>query len=173
MVELGRFTSDDGYSYSVKNLMGDKPVTFVDWYDTLRFANWLQNGQGDGDTESGAYTLLGDTAIPSNADSITRTVGATWFLPSEDEWYKAAYFDPTLDGGTGGYYLYPTRSDSTPTSATASSFGDVSNPGANVATYGNSSNWSILPIEVTTVGGAGQLSESYYGTSDQGGNVKE
>ena len=34
-----------------------QPVRFVSWYDSIRFANWLHNGQGNGDTETGAYTL--------------------------------------------------------------------------------------------------------------------
>jgi hypothetical protein len=32
------------------------------------------------------------------------------FLPTENEWYKAAYYDPTK-GGTGGYWLYAVRAD--------------------------------------------------------------
>ena len=83
---------------------GNLPVNFVSYYSTLRFANWMDNGQIGGDTESGAYTLLGDTPTPSNANTITRTAGATVFLPSENEWYKAAYYNPA----TSSYYLYPT-----------------------------------------------------------------
>src|SRR5262249_24964398 len=67
------------YTYSVKPpaLNGsygydNKPVVFVSWFDAIRFANWMNNGQGNADTEDGAYTLLGGTATPSNADSITR-----------------------------------------------------------------------------------------------------
>ena len=89
-------------AYTAKPNMGDKPVNFVSWYDAIRFANWLNNGQGDGDTETGAYTLLGGTPTPSNGSSITRNPGATWFLPSEDEWYKAAYYQPAAQGGDSG-----------------------------------------------------------------------
>ena len=48
--------------YAVIAGRGDMPVNFVSWYDSIRFANWLNNGQGSGDTETGAYTLLGGTA---------------------------------------------------------------------------------------------------------------
>lgn len=161
------------YSYAVKPNMGNKPVNYVSWYDAVRFVNWLHNGQGSGDTETGAYTLEGGTEIPSNGLSITRNAGALWFLPSEDEWYKAAYYDPTLSGGTGGYWDYPTRSNTPPTMATANSVGDISNPGANVANYYFGADWNGQAGNVTTVGSAGPLSESYYGTSDQGGNVWE
>ena len=51
-----------GSKYAVKSNMGDKPVNFVSWFDAARVANWLQNGQGSGDTETGAYTLGGATS---------------------------------------------------------------------------------------------------------------
>jgi formylglycine-generating enzyme required for sulfatase activity len=178
---ITRSGSDGSYSYTPRTNMGNKPVNFVGWYDAIRFANWLHNGEVSGDTETGAYTLLGGTAIPSDGNLITRNPGATWFLPSENEWYKAAYYEPTLSEGNGGYWAYPTRSNSAPTVATANSTGDISNAGANVANYTvwlNSgsyfaADWNGIHGNVTTVGSAGPLSESYYGTSDQGGNVAE
>ena len=56
--------------------MGNKPVNYVSWYDSVRFANWLNNGQGSGDTESGAYKLLGNSATPSNGLSVIRDPAA-------------------------------------------------------------------------------------------------
>ena len=100
----------NGSKYSVISGRGNHPVNYVTWYDAFRFANWLNNGQGSGDTESGAYTLLGGTPTPSNGLSITRNAGATVFLPSEDEWYKAAYYDP----GSSSYFDYPTSSNTQP-----------------------------------------------------------
>lgn len=171
----GGGTLPDPYVYSAKPNMGDKPVNYVGWYAAIRFANWLHNGQGAGDTETGAYTLgpLNSDGSPITGNSITRNSGAIWFLPSEDEWYKAAYYDPTLSGGTGGYWDYPTRSNASPTVATANSVGEISNPGTNVANYEFGADWNSLNGNLTTVGSAGPLSESYYGTSDQGGNVWE
>jgi formylglycine-generating enzyme required for sulfatase activity len=74
------------------------PVTHVSWGNAARFTNWLHNGQptsaeGPGTTETGAYALNGAT---SNDDllAVSRSAGAKWFIPSEDEWYKAAYYDP-------------------------------------------------------------------------------
>ncbi|MBX7074601.1 MAG: formylglycine-generating enzyme family protein [Pirellulales bacterium] len=162
------------YSYAAKPNMGDKPVIYVSWYDAIRFANWLNNGQGTGDTETGAYTLLGGTATPSNGLSITRNAGAIWYLPSEDEWYKSAYHQPVAQGGdTDNYWLYPTASNAAPTVATADSVGNISNPGANVANYNFGAHWNSQNGNVTTVGSAGPLSANFYGTSDQGGNVWE
>jgi sulfatase modifying factor 1 len=162
------------YSYSVKANMGTKPVNHTTWYDAIRFINWLNNGQGSGDTESGAYTLEGGTPTPSNGPSVTRNPGAIWVMPNQDEWMKAAYYQPTDQGGDAdGYWVFPTRSNSNPTVASANSTGDITNPGTNVANYNFGAQWNGLQGNVTTVGSAGPLSASYYGTFDQGGNVQE
>ena len=155
-----------GAKYSVKANMGNKPVNFVNGYDAMRFTNWLHNGQGSGSTETGAYTLNGNTGAP------TRNPGATVWLPSENEWYKAAYYDPTPGAGGGdNYWLYPTQSNTPPTEASANSTGDISNPGANVANYNYGADWNGQNGNVTTVGSAG--ANNYYGTFDMGGNVWE
>ena len=78
------------YTYTEKAEFENKPVTYVSFYDSLRFSNWLNNGQGSASTETGAYTLLGGTATPSNGLTVTRNGGANIFLTSENEWYKAA-----------------------------------------------------------------------------------
>jgi sulfatase modifying factor 1 len=155
-----------GAKYTLRTSMGDKPVNYVSWYDAARFANWMMNGQGSGSTESGAYTLSGNTGI------ITKNVGAIVYLPSEDEWYKAAYYDPTPGAGGGdNYWLYPTQSDTAPTLASANSTGDISNPGANVANYNSGADWNSQNGNVTTVGSA--AANNYFGTADQAGNVRE
>ena len=143
------------FTYAAFPGFENKPVNFVSFYDSLRFANWVHNGQGSGDTETGAYTLLGGTAIPSNGLTVTRNPGATVFLPSENEWYKAAYYSP---GGV--YFDYPTGTDS--------ATGCVA-PGSDT---GNSANCFGAGGVLTNVGAYGQ-SESPYGTYDQGGNVSE
>jgi formylglycine-generating enzyme required for sulfatase activity len=173
ITRTGSGTIPDPYAYTTKTNMGNKPVNWVSWYDSIRFANWLNNGQGTGDTETGAYTILGNTPTPSNGLSIIRNPGSTWFLTSEDEWYKGAYHQPSAQGGdTDDYWLYPTASNSAPTIATANAVGDISNPGANVANY-LSADWNSQNGNVTTVGTAGPLSQGFYGTSDQCGNVWE
>lgn len=169
---------DGGYTYTVKTNMSNKPVNYVSWYDAVRFVNWLHNGQGNGDTETGSYTLLGGTRTPANFAAVSRNRAATWVLPTENEWYKAAYCDPrtAAQGGPPGddnYWLYPTSSDSAPSLATASPVGDISNPGVNVANYGADADWNLQDGNVTSVGSAGSLSKSFYGTHDQGGNVWE
>jgi formylglycine-generating enzyme len=169
------------YSYSVKPHFGNKPVNWVGFWDAARFANWMHNGQpvgpqGPDTTEEGAYNLGGVT-YPDN-DSVTRQEGARWFLPSENEWYKAAYYDPRTEaqGGPPGddhYWHYATMSDELPTRATSNATGDVTNPGRNVANFDYSVTWNRAVGNVTTVGGAGDQSTSFYGTYDQSGNLWE
>ncbi|HEV3137714.1 MAG TPA: SUMF1/EgtB/PvdO family nonheme iron enzyme [Pirellulales bacterium] len=144
----------NGGKYSVASGNGNHPVNFATWYDSVRFANWLNNGQGTGDTESGAYTLLGGTPTPSNGNSITRNAGATVFLPSEDEWYKAAYNIPA----TNSYYQYPTSSNTAPTGSSPTALPNHANiqPGG--------------PNNLTDVG-AYSGTTSPYGAFDMGGNV--
>ncbi len=167
---ITRSGSDGSYTYSVKANMGDKPVNFVSWHDATRMANWMTNGQGSGGTEFGFYTLTGPTSI----SAITRDLSNPnqVFIPTEDEWYKAAYHQPASQGGPGsGYWLYATQSNSAPTIATATSTGDVANPGPNVVNYLLGANWNELNGNVTTVGSAG--STSFYGAFDMNGNVWE
>ena len=63
------------FTYAVKLGFENKPVTYVSFYDALRFSNWLHNGKGNAPTETGAYTLLGGTATPSNGLTVTRNTG--------------------------------------------------------------------------------------------------
>jgi formylglycine-generating enzyme required for sulfatase activity len=164
--------------YQPKPNMGDKPVNFVSWYDAIRYVNFLNNGGNSffSSTETGAYNLgaLGSGAVPLNPSAITRNPNAEWFLPNENEWYKAAYHQPANAGGdSDGYWLSPTRSNVTsPVLATADSVGNINNPGADVMNLGGA-NWNGQTGNVTTVLSAGPLSASYYGTYDQGGNVEE
>jgi formylglycine-generating enzyme required for sulfatase activity len=156
------------YAYATKPNMANKPVNFVSWLDAARYANWLEHGRPSGilaaaSTETGAF----DLTAPDAAGQTQATDGSRWSLPTEDEWYKAAYFDPTL----GAYWRYPTRSDLPPIAASANAFGDVVNPGTDVANYSAAADWNGVDGNVTTVGGAGVTSS--YGGSDLGGNVSE
>jgi formylglycine-generating enzyme required for sulfatase activity len=158
--------SSGSFTYSVTLGSADKPVTYVSWFDAARFCNWLQNGQQTGPeaaitAESGAYALNGATS-----GIITKSVTATVWIPSENEWYKAAYYDPNK-GGVGGYWAQATRSDTlagnTPGVANSANFND-----GDYASYTGGSSWGI-----TDVGAYGLNSASAYGTNDQAGNVSE
>tara|TARA_B110000003_G_scaffold180836_1_gene179987 strand:- start:33 stop:944 length:912 start_codon:yes stop_codon:yes gene_type:complete len=140
---INRAGSSGSYTYSEKSGFGDKPVFYVGFWDAARFSNWLTTGG----TETGVYNL-NETTTPHN-NTITRDATA-WAnggvaVASENEWYKAAYYD-----GNGGYTLNPTQSNSITTDD---------------ANYGNSVG------SVTDVGT--YAATSYYGTFDQGGNLWE
>lgn len=97
---ITRSGTSGSYSYSVKTGFGDKPVNFVSFWDAARFTNWLTSGN----TETGVYRLNNVTNPVNN--TITRDATA-WAnggvaIASENEWYKAAYYD-----GNGGYFDYP------------------------------------------------------------------
>jgi len=173
--------SDGSYTYDFSGRPSgaeadwtDRPVNYVSWGDAARFANWLHNGQptgtltGDpvqdaGLTEDGSYDLDGATTGAALL-AVTRNAEATWAIPSEDEWYKAAYYDPSLSSGAGGYYDYPTSSNSVPSNAV--------DGGGNNATIDDSGFTIGTPYYRTEVGAHGN-SESPYDTFDQGGNVWE
>ena len=163
------FTSGNsaGSKYAVKTNMGNKPVIYVSWFDAARVSNWLHNGATSSSSmETGAYTL--NNATTGNA--LALNIGAKFFIPSENQWYKAAYYQ---GGGTNaGYWDYATQSDSAPTSVTADPTGDGSAGSSdNFANYNNDADWNSRNGNVTTVGTNG--GPSAYGAFDMSGNVRE
>ncbi|MEN6356522.1 MAG: SUMF1/EgtB/PvdO family nonheme iron enzyme [Armatimonadota bacterium] len=161
-------SGDSGsYTYSIDSDWANRPVNYVSYWDACRFVNWLNNGQGSGDTETGAYTLNGYNG--NDGRTIARNSEAKWFLPTQDEWYKAAYYKG--NGNDAGYWSYPTQSDSAPSNQLVT------------PDDGNNANFSIIdsdgyhdaigyPYYRTNVGEF-ENSASAYGTFDQGGNVWE
>ena len=83
--------------------------------------------------------------------SVSRNANATWAVTSENEWYKAAYYSPTLNVDSGGYWEYPTQSNTTPSMSQAN--------------YG----YELGGGDTNAVGFYGDA--SYYGTYDQAGDV--
>jgi len=144
-----------------------RPITYVSWFDAARFANWMHNGQGSGSTESGAYTLVAGQA---SGLAPARNQDAKFSIPTENEWYKAAYYK----GGStnAGYWAYATQSDSAPGNTIggelnqANSISDQEWPITNAPTYDSTQNY------LTNVG-AFTGSQSFYGTFDQSGNVSQ
>ena len=148
---ITRSGSPGSYSYAVISGRADHPVNNVSWYSAARFANWLHNGQptgaqGNATTENGAYVM---------PDPSARNSGASFFLPSENEWYKAAYYS----GAGASYHDYPAASD-TPIACSAA----TATP--------NSANCDDAVGDLVAVGSyTGSASPA--GTYDQGGNVYE
>jgi formylglycine-generating enzyme required for sulfatase activity len=157
----------DHYEYTAKggNTNWDnRPVNYVSFWDAARFCNWLHNGQrSDSDTETGAYLNI------DNQTTFARQPGAKYFIPTENEWYKAAYYDPNKGGaGAPGYWDYPMMSDS-PTEPS----NDLTAPdGGNRANF-YQSGYTVGGPYYTTLVGDFENSTSAYGTCDQGGNLSE
>ena len=145
----------------------NRPATGVSWNEAARFVNWLNTSQGFSTRPINSRlsrAKLATTRITNielwvsgdagyNPNNLFRNSLAQYFLPSVDEWYKAAYYDPT----SGVYYDYPTGSDSAPTAV-------ASGTAAGTAVYGQAV--ATGPADITLAGGL-----SPYGTMGQGGNV--
>ncbi len=184
--KIERSGTPGSYAYSVANEWVNRSVNFVSWGDAARFANWLHNGQPTGPqdmttTEDGSYFVNGATDNPGLM-AIAREPDATWVIPSENEWYKAAYHkdDPGEPGGD--YWDYPTSSNSPPgyvnnngnLSGTGAPFTEGGADPGNYATYdGDEGTDGIGSPYYRTVVGEWEDSASPYGTFDQGGNVWE
>jgi formylglycine-generating enzyme required for sulfatase activity len=137
----------DGHHYSVASPeWADKPYGFANFLRSARFVNSLYNGRllskqasEEGDfryvtyrvslsriTERGMYDMTKRAA--------TRSRKSGFIVPSQNEWIKAAYYDPD-GGGTYSYWKYPTNAgmfgDGTATAPHATtldpSTGDVTN----------------------------------------------
>lgn len=148
---ITRDGSPGSHTYSTILGREQMPVGRISFYDALRFANWLHNGQPTGaqdatTTEDGAYDM-------TLGDDVVRKPSARVFLTSEDEWYKAAYFDGSV------YFDYP---------AGTSAETDCVVPSA---TSNTANCWGAVG-DFTAVGSY-TGSPSPYGTFDQGGNAWE
>jgi sulfatase modifying factor 1 len=178
---ISRAGASGSYTYSVigpsgtnptgANSSGDRPISYISWFDAARFANWMHNGQptgpqGNGTTETGAYTLWGAVSGEPKA----RNLVASFFIPSPDEWFKAGYYKG--GGINAGYWLYPTQNNSRPT--------NVIGNGLNQANAYLDNRYSVTQTSVSSPSqnyltnvGAFTASASPYGTFDQAGNVSE
>ena len=141
---------------------GSQPAGQMSWYEAAAFVNWLNTNSG----YQAAYNLTSSfgwsMSLWDEADAWTlggtnlyRHKNTRYFLPSENEWYKAAYYNPA----GANYYLYPTASSTVPTNVPSGT-----NPGT--AVFGQTG--AQGPAAVTNAGGL-----SAYATMGQGGNLLE
>jgi hypothetical protein len=140
---------------------GSQPAANMTWYEAAAFVNWLNTSTG----HQAAYQLTGVTALTpwasvdawqAGGENLYRHKDAYYFLPSEDEWYKAAYHQN--DGVTANYWDYATASNSIPAAV-------ASGTTAGTAVYNGVTG---SPAAVNNDGGL-----SAYGTMGQNGNVWE
>lgn len=158
-----------GFGIAKDTRGADKPATSVSWNEAARFINWLNTSAGS--TPAYKFALQpGDVGYSAkynniqlwdpaddgyNPNNLYRNSQAKYFLPSMDEWYKAAYYDPT----SGSYFDFPTGSDTEPTPMAS---------GTAVGTAVYLRPFEQGPADITLAGGL-----SPYKTMGQGGNVSE
>ncbi len=182
---ISRSGSSGSYSYAPVINAGDssqRPITYVSWFDAARFANWMANGQPSGaadssTTEDGAYPLAGATqGATASRNRINPNSGAapTFYLPTEDQWYKAAYYDPRMNRNKGGYYRYATSSDTAPSNqvGNAANMANYIDDATGTYFYSVPQSRYIDPNQNYLLdAGAYTGSASYYGTFDQSGAI--
>jgi formylglycine-generating enzyme required for sulfatase activity len=165
--KIDRTGAAGAFKYAPRPTREGEPVMPVSFLDAMRFANWLHHGGGSGDTETGAYLISKGGGLAS------REAGARIWIPNENEWYKAAYYQPQATGGPpGNYWRYPTRSDVAPKLAKP---GD---PGLNLANFladtrPQPSGGILRGFNDVMPVGSFPGSASHYGTLDQAGNAWE
>lgn len=155
---------EDRFVYHLIEDREKLPITYVDIYSAARFCNWMHHGcpvgvEAIGSTENGAYVLEGAMRGP-----IIRKLEARWFLPTEDEWYKGAYYNHS--DPKGGYYRYPNSTDEPP----SNHFKSQSNNEANYDCYYRDPLNGNLRI---TGAGIFTKSKSPYNLYDMGGNIDQ
>jgi len=114
------------FHYKVKLGHENLPVTYVSWFDIARYVNYLHFdkpnigeailGTTEGNEILGAYdTRVFPSSTFYDASSLpeTRNKGAKYWIPTSNEWYKSAYFDPDRFGNRK-YWDYPNRSSLPP-----------------------------------------------------------
>ena len=154
-------------------VIADRAVGNVSYYDALRFANWVNNGcpatpsiNANGvnvATDRGAYRINASSVA---ANAVAREPGALIFLPNEDEWYKAAYYDVA----TQSYFQYATSSDDVPDCIAVDPVG-TNSAGCNRA---YNATFAGLPSAVTPPPtGSFPNTISPYGVFDMAGSIQE
>ena len=144
------------------NWNGSQPTGGASWNEAAMFCNWLTTGSAT----NGYYTISGGAAsIPTGVShaQYAASIGKTaYFIPTENEWYKAAYHRNNGDtGGATNYWDYPTASDTAPTDV-------LSGTSADTAVFDGDFVTPTAPANVDEAGGL-----SAYGTMGQGGNIYE
>ena len=151
-IELGNSAIQTAGQFEPKPGYANRPVVYISYRDAMRYCNYLQSG----DTENGPY----DVSKPN----ARRKPGAKYFIPTDDEWCKAAYYDPTRLGARK-YWDYPCRtSDLPPNDASLPHACNYLRDGVHLGEKG-----PFYLSEVT----AYPTSDTYYGCRQMAGNVWE
>jgi len=158
---ITKFNASQSLTITKDTRGDDKPATSVTWNEAARFVNWLNTSQGfqaaynftTGGVNDNIDLWSSADAWQLGGENLYRHKDAQYWLPSMDEWYKAAYYDPN----TNTYFDFPNGSDTAPTAVSSGTTGAVY---AQTAGQG--------PADITMAGGL-----SPFGIMGLGGNVYE
>ena len=100
--------NENYWNTSGRTVGPNAPASYVSLYEARKYCNWLTTE----DVNSGYYGNGGNNMSGLSHDAYAAANGLTYFLPTEDEWYKAAYFK------TDAYSLYANGTDTVPTKGT-------------------------------------------------------
>jgi hypothetical protein len=108
------------------------PVGDISWRMAAEYCNWLCNNKSTDRSAflNGAYDVS-TFAYNGNAftDQPAHTPGAQYWIPTLDEWIKAAHYDPNRYGpGQGGYWIYSITRDTAPLPGPPPSMGGRARP---------------------------------------------
>ena len=96
----------------------NRPTNKVSWYEAAQFCNWLNTSKG----YEAAYLFDANGAFQMQpGDAGYRNPNAAYFLPSHDEWYKAAYYSlaESTPGTNDVYYDYANGTNTKPANNTS------------------------------------------------------
>lgn len=91
----------------------------ITWREAAMYCNWLHNGKSHewSAIQNGAYDVstFGPNPNGGYSDQLTHSPGAQFWIPTLDEWIKAAHYDPNHGGaGSPGWWTYPYASEDQP-----------------------------------------------------------
>lgn len=107
-------TPSDAYDQSTFSTGTQQPTSGISWYEAAQFCNYLTSG----DKSLGAYQFGTDGSITVDRSSAVSAYVMVYVIPTENEWYKAAYFKH--DGS--GYSLFANGTDTLPTAGIDSKY---------------------------------------------------
>ena len=109
-------TVPGGMRWAVPAGNGMMAVGGISWRTAAIYCNWLCNGEGSAPSAfmNGAYDVSTFGYFGNIfTDQSTHNPGAKYWIPTQSEWLKAAYYDPNRYGpGQGGYWQYSNGSNS-------------------------------------------------------------
>ncbi len=155
-----------------------RPVGDISWRMAAMYCNWLCNDKSTDRSAflSGAYDVSTFGSIGGVfTDQATRSPGARYFIPTWDEWLKAAHYDPNkpnADGTVGGWWRYSISSDTAPVSGPPPSLAPAGVEAGQVNTGG----WPYFDLNINPSSiplGAYSTAMSPWGLFDTAGGTAE